>query len=374
MKIGVLTSSRADYSIYLPLLHALKKDPFFDLHLIVFGTHLSDKHGFTVEAIRADGFTVSVQINSLPENDTACEISNSMARTMSEFSSYWSTVDFDLVFCFGDRFEMFAACAAAVPFGIKLAHIHGGETTLGSIDNVFRHAISQMCILHFTAAEAYKNRVLELLDTKTHVYNVGSLSFDTLKNFPFISTEQFIEKFSVDLNKPTILITFHPETINYKKNEGYMHELITALEQLKDYQFLITMPNADSGSTVIREKWVEFIKAHPGKAFGFENLGTVGYYSAMKFASVMLGNTSSGCIEAAFFPTWVINIGDRQKGRLKTANRIDCNINSAEILTALAKIKTQKPQSDAAVYGNGTAAEKIVGILKKYSSEQASDK
>ncbi|MBL0049553.1 MAG: UDP-N-acetylglucosamine 2-epimerase (hydrolyzing) [Bacteroidetes bacterium] len=374
MKVGLLTSSRADYSIYLPLLNALKKDSFFDLHLIVFGTHLSHKHGFTLQAIQADGFTISAQINSLPENDSPYEISNSMARTLSEFSTFWKDSDYELVFCFGDRFEMFAACSAAIPYGIKLAHIHGGETTLGAIDNVFRHCISQMCALHFVAAEPYKNRVLELLDTKYNVFNVGSLSFDNLKNSTLLSVEQFIEKFSVDLNIPTILITFHPETVNYKKNEGYMIELIGALEHLNDHQFLITMPNADTGSTVIREKWEEFIKAHPDKAFGFENLGTIGYYSAMKYASMMLGNTSSGCIEAAYFPTWVINIGDRQKGRLKTANRIDCNVNSAEIVSAISTIKTQKALVDSTVYGNGTAAETILGILKKYASEQASDK
>ena len=236
MKVAVLTSSRADYGIYLPLLKALKSDSFFELSIIAFGTHLSQKHGYTLHQIESDGFEVSIKVDTLPVDDTPFAISNAIGKAVSNFSKVWSENKFDLVFCLGDRYEMFAACASSIPFNVKLAHIHGGEQTLGAIDDAFRHAITHMSTYHFTTTEAYKNRVIELKGNNNDIYNVGALSIDNLKTLPLYSIEEFKNKFQIDLSEPSILITFHPETVSFEMNETYINEIITALGETKGYQ------------------------------------------------------------------------------------------------------------------------------------------
>src|ERR1019366_5495723 len=194
MKIGVLTSSRADYGIYMPLLKALKEDTFFDLSVIVFGTHLSAKHGETVKQIIADGYNVSIKIETVIDGDQPQDISASMGKAISNFSSVWSQNKYDLVFALGDRYEMFAACSSTISFGIPLAHIHGGETTLGAIDDVFRHCITQMATYHFTTTDKYKKRVIEMKGSDKHVSNVGALSIDNLKSLSLLSIDNFKKK------------------------------------------------------------------------------------------------------------------------------------------------------------------------------------
>jgi GDP/UDP-N,N'-diacetylbacillosamine 2-epimerase (hydrolysing) len=362
MKVGVLSSSRADYSIYYPLLKALQADARFSLGIIAFGTHLSKQHGYTVQRIEEDGFQVKHRIETLPENDTPEAIGKSMGNTLGRFSSLWKEVKFDLVFCLGDRYEMFAACASTVPFNIKLAHIHGGEETLGAIDNVFRHSITHMASYHFTAAEAYKKRVIELKGNDDHAYNVGSLSIDNLLSLNLYSAEEFNERFNIDLSIPSILITFHPETVSLEKNEFFIQEVLAALDQLTGYQFIFTMPNADPMGNRIRIEIQNFILRTP-HARGAESFGTVGYLSCMKHCSFMMGNTSSGFIEASFFPKYVINLGDRQKGRIITPNIRSCAIERNEIIAAVNAYRATSLLSATKIYGNGNAAGKIVEVL-----------
>ena len=363
MKVGVLTSSRADYSIYLPLLKMLKADSYFLLEIIAFGTHLSTSHGYTVKNIENDGFEIKHRIHTLPQSDTAQAISSSIGSTISTFSSLWETEKFDLVFCLGDRYEMFAACASSVPFNVKLAHIHGGEQTLGAIDDVFRHSITLMSSLHFTAAEPYKKRVEELTGKKDHIYNTGSLSIDNLSQLSLLSREDFQEQFHIDLNIPSILITFHPETVSFDKNEYYIHELLKALKQINGYQFIFTMPNTDTMGSMIRKRIQDFI-AETDHALGVESFGTIGYLSCMKHCSFMLGNTSSGFIEASYFPTRVINLGDRQKGRILTEHIINCDIQSDSIVKAVHAVEKKKEIEQITLYGSGHAAKNIIQTLK----------
>lgn len=365
MKIGVLTSSRADYGIYLPLLKALYADPFFKTEIIAFGTHLSPAYGNTVLAIEADGFLVPHKIDTLPDGDQPENISYAIGKTIANFSSFWKENRFDLVFALGDRYEMFAAVTSSVPFNVKIAHIHGGETTLGAIDEAFRHSITHMSFLHFTSAATYANRVKELTGSFDHVYNVGALSFDNLKNITLCSIAEFRDKFGIDLTKPTILITFHPETIDFEKNPAFVTELVAALHETEGFQFLITMPNSDTMGNIIRTYLHEFIEKNTN-AFGFENLGTKGYLSAMKYCSFMIGNTSSGCIEATWFPKWVINLGSRQNGRIETPNRINCAIKKEIILERVAQIKNVALPEKTDIYGDGHASTHIINILKKY--------
>lgn len=363
MKVGVLTSSRADYSIYLPLLKALARDPFFELKIIAFGTHLSKQHGRTVDNIRNDGFEVAAEIDTMPAGDTPAAIADAMGKTTSAFAAYWDKESFDLVFCLGDRYEMFAACAASVPFGRALAHIHGGERTEGAIDEAFRHSITHMAKYHFTAAEAYSERVIALRDSEDGVYNVGSLSMDNLSSLNLMSVEEFKTRFNIDLSVPSILITFHPETVSFQKNADFTDALIEALKTINGYQYVITMPNADTMGNLVREKINEFIKT-TAHAFGVESFGTLGYLSAMKHCSFMLGNTSSGFIEASWFPKYVINLGERQRGRIVTPNIANCSIEKQAIVKAVDNFKSFKMLASVDIYGHGDTAEQIVKILK----------
>ena len=233
----MLTSSRADYGIYLPLLNELKQDSFFNLHIIAFGTHLSAQYGETVNRITEDGFAVFCKVDTMPDGDSPEAIAHAMGKTMIGFSEIWKSHQFDLIIALGDRFEMFAACAASVPFGIPIAHIHGGETTLGSIDEIFRHCITQMATYHFTAAEKYKERVIALKGSDKNVFNVGALSIDNLKSMKLLTISQIKELLAIDLSVPSILITFHPETIDYYKNEMFM-DFKTMQENLKKNKVL----------------------------------------------------------------------------------------------------------------------------------------
>lgn len=365
MRVAVLTSSRADYGIYLPLLKKLREDHFFELYIIAFGTHHSKKFGNTVDQITNDGFTVNYLINTLPAGDQAADIAESMGKTMIAFAPVWEELSgkVDLVFCLGDRYEMFAAVASSVPFNIRVAHIHGGETTLGAIDDCFRHSISLMSHYHFTVAEPYRKRVVELIGRDENVYNVGSLSYDNLKGLSLLSIDELKQTFNVDLALPSILITFNPETVSFEKNEFYIQELIKALQQTRYYQFIITMPNADTMGNMIREKLILFSENN-GRVKLFESLGTVGYLSCMKHCAFMLGNTSSGFAEAAFFPKYVINLGDRQKGRVVTQNINNCRIDADEITRAIQMFEQIKLPGSIDIYGTGNSANTILTILK----------
>jgi GDP/UDP-N,N'-diacetylbacillosamine 2-epimerase (hydrolysing) len=364
MRIGVLTSSRADYSIYYPLLKKIQSDDFFQLSIIAFGTHLSEKHGYTLQKIKEDGFEIYQTVASFPEGDSPASITTSMGKTMEAFAKVWTASDFDLVLCLGDRYEMFAACASAVPFNIRLAHIHGGEETLGAIDNAFRHSITHMAIMHFTAAEPYRQRVITLKGSDENVYNTGSLSIDNLSGLQLLSKDEFNFKFGIDLSKPTILITFHPETVSFHDNEQHVTELVAALNEIEGYQFVITMPNADTMGSLVRKKLNDFIQMKQ-QAIGVESFGTLGYLTCMKYCSFMLGNTSSGYIEAAYFPKYVIDLGDRQSGRIVTANINRCKIKKQDILDAVdAYTSFQLPEA-VDIYGNGNTANSIIKILKQ---------
>jgi GDP/UDP-N,N'-diacetylbacillosamine 2-epimerase (hydrolysing) len=363
MKVAVLTSSRADYGIYFPLLQRLKDDVYFDMEIIAFGTHLSKQYGYTLDQIESDGFEVAHKIETLAVGDSALDISQSVGHTIELFAKFWSEHTFDLIFALGDRYEMFAAVCAGLPFNIKVAHISGGETTLGAIDNVYRHSLSLMATYHFASTDSYKNRIIDIIGSSKNVYNVGALNIENFINQTYLSIEAFKEKFAIDLSIPSILITFHPETVAFERNIQYANELIHALEQCDNYQLIITMPNSDTMGVKIREILNRFIESH-SNAIGVESFGMLGYISCMKHCSFMLGNTSSGFVEAAFFPKYVINIGDRQKGRLLTPNIINTPVESKAILAAIEKVAHAKALDKIDVYGKGNTAELICSILK----------
>ena len=360
----MLTSSRADYSIYYPLLLALKNDKSIDLTIIAFGSHLIYyKEHRSLDKILDDGFEVKYRVNCYPKTDKPNSIVLSMGETIKQFSKIWKKENFNLVFCLGDRYEMFSAVSSLVPFNIKVAHIHGGEETLGAIDNKFRHSITHMSDYHFAATNLYKKRIIELINSKNNVYNIGSLSYDNMKNLSFFTKEEFKLKYNIDVTIPTILITFHPETVSLKKNEYYISELIDALRKVKNYQYIFTMPNTDPDSLVIRKKINNFVNSS-SNSFAIENFGTIGYLSCMKYCKFILGNSSSGFAEAAYFPRIVINLGDRQKGRIITNNIINCKINKHEIFKTIINLKTERKINKIKIYGTGNSAKKIMYYIK----------
>ena len=364
MKIAILTSSRADYGILYPLICKLKSDKYFKVDIIAFGSHLSKISGKTKEFILNDGFEIKYSLNTSPKSDTPLDISNSIAKTINKFAKIWEKESYKLVIVLGDRYEMFAACTSAIPFNVKIAHIHGGETTNGAIDDCFRNSITQMASIHFAAAEEYKNRIIELKNTNLNIYNTGSLSIDNLKKMKILSISNFQKKFKIDLNIPTILITFQPETVNFEKNKKYISILTDTLSELKNFQLVITMPNEDTMGMYIRRKLESFINKN-ANAIKVETFGTIGYLSCIKLCKMMLGNTSSGFIEASFFSKYVINIGKRQEGRIVTPNIKNVEIEKLKILSAVNSFKNYKENKYNGIYGNGKAAEKIVSILKK---------
>ena len=365
MKIGVLTSSRADFGIYLPLLKLLEKDPFFNLQIIAFGTHLSEKHGYTLSEIEHYQFENIHKLQTVPNSDSPKDISKAVGQTITVFSDFWENNTFDLVFALGDRYEMFAAVSAASLFNVEIAHLHAGETTLGAVDNAYRHSISLFSKHLFVSTDYYKKRAEQIVENDISVYNVGALSVDNLKHMRFLSKKEFLSKFNIDLTKPTILSTFHPETVAFNKNEDYIEELLTSFVSLMNtYQIIITLPNTDTMGQMIRDKIMIFGKKYPEIKI-IESFGMLGYLSCMKHASFLLGNTSSGFVEATFFPKLVINLGDRQKGRLETKNITTIPIISNEILKTVGEIEKSPELHDLNIYGNGNTADEIVSILKK---------
>ncbi|MBN1183232.1 MAG: UDP-N-acetylglucosamine 2-epimerase (hydrolyzing) [Bacteroidales bacterium] len=363
LKVGVLTSSRADYSIYFPLLKKMSADHFFDLEILVFGTHMMQKFGHTVDAIYQDGFNIVEIAETMSEGDSPSDISNAMSRTLHAFSSCFEKNDYHLIIAIGDRYEMFAAVAASVPFNIPVAHIAGGETTLGAIDNGFRHSITSFSSIHFASTDVYRNRIREITAADRHIYNVGSLSIDNLKKLKLLDVHEFNDRFGINMSAPTILFTFHPETVDYINNKTYIKEIIKAIEKLSAYQLLITMPNADTMGLMIREELVNYSTKRQS-VYTVESLGTLGYLSAMRHCSFMLGNTSSGFTEAAFFPKWVINLGDRQKGRIITPNILPTPIESKAIFNSVKLLENKNVPEDCNIYGDGNTAEQIITILK----------
>ena len=365
-RIAFLTSSRADYGIYLPLLKVLTVDPFFEVTIIAFGTHLSPFHGYTLNQILNDGYEVPYQIESMMAGDSPNAISTSMALTSIKFSDFWNQHqnDFDLVFCLGDRYEMFAAVVAGIPYGIKYAHLHGGEKTLGSIDHIFRHSITLTSSYHFVSCEANARRVSELIESENNIFNVGALGLDNLKTLTLLSKEEFFDRFGVDLNKPTILVTVHPETTSPEENATNAEELAKTLLELKKYQVLISLPNADTDAFVIRRRFLQLPDESDKRITCHENLGSQGYFTAMKYCIFLLGNTSSGIIEAASFNKWVINSGNRQLGRMQSGNTINIPFKRELFLQMINKIEQSPVYTGTNIYYKENVAKSICSILK----------
>ncbi|RTY90301.1 UDP-N-acetylglucosamine 2-epimerase (hydrolyzing) [Flavobacterium sp. GSN2] len=366
MRIGILTSSRADYGIYFPLLQKMKIDSFFEMQIIAFGTHLSKSHGYTLNDIEKDGYTCIHSISSLISNDDEQSIASSYGLTVLKFSGFWTSHTFDLVFCLGDRFEMSAAVQAGIPFGVKFAHIHGGETTLGAIDNVYRHQITLASKLHFTATDVFRKKVIELTGSSYGVFDVGSLSLNDIKSYVPIDKVVFFEKFNIP-SEEFALVTFHPETMSLHDNVRYAQAMKKSLITVSEKLFvIITMPNADTQGSVYREVIEEIKKEFSDRFLLIENFGKVNYFSAMHYAKILIGNTSSGILEAASFGKYVVNVGDRQKGRIQSDNVLNCEFKETAIIAVVTKAMSFERYNGKNVYFKERVADNIIKIVKEF--------
>lgn len=364
--IGVVTVGRSDYGILLPVLRRIQADSDLRLVLFVAGSHLSPEFGLTVREIEQDGFEIAQRIETVLPSDAPEGIARSIGLGLIGFAQAYARLRPDLLLVIGDRFEVFSAVSASLPFAIPVAHIHGGESTEGLIDDPIRHSITKMSHLHFASTEFYARRIIQMGEEPWRVVVSGAPSLDHLRSLSLLSEEALSERFGVDPQDPPLLITHHPVTLEFNETEAQVEELLAALEEL-DRPMIFTYPNADTMGRRVIERIQEFAKQHE-RARVVANLGTQAFFSLMRDSAAMVGNSSSGIIEAASFKLPVVNIGNRQRGRLHAANVIDVGTTRSEIVAGLRRALS--PEFRAGLsdlvnpYGNGDAAEKVVRTLK----------
>ena len=363
--IGVVTTSRADYGIYLPVLRRIQEDPDLNLNLLVSGMHLLPEFGSTVNSIEADGFDISDRVEISISSDSPEGIAGAMGHGLLGFAKSFARSKPDILLVLGDRYEMYSAVAASLPFNIPVAHIHGGESSEGAIDESIRHAITKMSHLHFVSTEVYGQRVIQMGEEPWRVVVSGAPSLDNVKTLTLLSKSELEQGFDLDLSKPTLMVTYHPVTLQYENTEDQAQQLLAALGEV-DFNIVLTYPNADTSGRVIIKMIYRFAEQREN-ARVVDNLGTQAYFSLMSHAAAMVGNSSSGIIEAASFKLPVVNIGDRQLGRIRSENVADVSYEKDAILAGIARATStgfrQEIENLPNCYGDGNAAERIVEKL-----------
>ena len=367
-KICVVTGTRAEYGLLYWLMKGIQADPDLDLQLIVTGMHLSPEFGLTYEEIEKE-FKINKKIEMLLSSDTAIGISKSVGLAQISFAESFEDLQPDLVIVLGDRYEIFAASSAAMIARIPIAHIHGGETTEGAFDEAIRHSITKMSHLHFTATEQYRNRVIQLGEAPERVFNFGGMGIENIKRLKLLDKEEFERSIDFKLAEKNILITFHPVTLEKSTARQQFIELLEALDELDDTHLIFTKANSDTDGRIINKLIDEYANANPLKAKAFISLGQLRYLSALQFMDAVVGNSSSGLSEAPSFKIATVNIGDRQKGRIKATSVIDCDPDKASITKNLKEVYTLEMkkilEQSENPYGDGLASLEIINIIKK---------
>ncbi len=366
-KICIFTGTRAEYGLLKPLIDELKIEETVELQLIISGMHLSPEFDLTYREIDLDGFSQIEKVEILLSSDTPVGISKAMGLGMISYAEALERLKPDLLIGLGDRFELFSLASTALVSRVPIAHIHGGELTCGAYDEAFRHSITKMSHLHFASTEEYKKRIIQLGENPKNVFNVGALSINNIKNLKLLSKDELEEELSFKLDKPFFIVTFHPVTLDDNSAEKQTKELLNALEKFNDYKIIITKPNSDNDGRVIIKLIDEFEKLNFDRVKSFNSLGQLKYLSALKYAEMMIGNSSSGIIEMPFFNKPTINIGDRQKGRIFPSSVIQCEPNMKSITSAIKIAFENKSKKDffqnIKIYGNGNTAKEIKKIL-----------
>lgn len=337
-KICVVTGTRAEYGLFYWTLKGIEEEPYLDLQIIVTGMHLSPEFGLTYRQIEKDGFKIDKQIEILISSDTPVGVSKSVGLGVISFAEAFNELRPDLMLVLGDRFEILAAAQAAMISRIPIAHCHGGEATEGLIDEPIRHSITKMSHLHFTATDTYKNRVIQLGEQPNRVFNVGALGIENIYRLDLMSKEEFETSIDFKLKSKNLLVTFHPVTLESATSEGQFKALLKALDELEDTGIILTKPNADTDGRIIIDLINQYVADNKDKAIAFTSLGQIRYLSALQFMDAAVGNSSSGLIEVPTFQIATIDIGDRQKGRIKANSVISCDPTHESIKEALRKI------------------------------------
>lgn len=370
-KICVITGTRAEFGLLRPLIELIAYDKELQLQLIATGMHLSPEFGYTLNEITEAGFMVDKKVECLLSSDSSIGVSKTIALAVSGFADALDELAPDLVVVLGDRTEILGAVIATAMANIPIAHLHGGETTEGAYDEAIRHSITKFSHLHFISTEAYRKRVIQLGEHPDTVFNVGAIGLDAIKKLPLLDKASFEQAIGFKLKERNILITYHPVTLEKEAPIETFENILTALDELTDTALIFTHANSDKNGRIINKMITEYVSDHKDKAVEFKSLGQLRYLSALQFVDFVIGNSSSGMTEVPAFYIPTINIGDRQKGRINCESIINSN-NSLEdikksITFALDKTFREKIQQQELLYGNGTAAEKILQIIKEHN-------
>ena len=366
-KICVVTGTRAEYGLLYWLMKEIEADKDLELQLIVTGMHLSPEFGLTYKEIEKE-FRIDKKIEMLLSSDTAMGISKSMGLAQISFAEAYEELKPDILVVLGDRYEIFCAVSVAMICNIPIAHLHGGEITQGAFDESIRHSITKMSHLHFTATDEYKNRVIQLGEEPNRVFNVGGMGIENIKRLKLLSKDEFEESINFKLNKKNILVTFHPVTLENSTAKEQFQELLDAIDELENTNIIFTKANSDTDGRIINQMIDEYVTKNSHKSVGFASLGQLRYLSALQYIDAVVGNSSSGLLEAPSFKIATINIGDRQKGRIKALSVIDCEPKKEEILKAFKEIYSKEFQEKLKnvenPYGESCPSKQIIEVLK----------
>ncbi len=371
--ISVLTATRAEYGLLKPIITKLNMVEDFEVRILVTGMHLSPEFGLTYHEIEQDQFVIDKKVEILSDQDTSASISKSMGLAMIGFGEYFEERKPDLLVVLGDRYETLAVCCAAMNARIPIAHLYGGERTEGAVDESIRHAITKMSFLHFTSTQEYRKRVIQLGEAPDRVFTVGAIGIENIKNTKLLTKVELEESISLKLDKPFATVTFHPVTLEENNVEEQFHALLKAFDMHPELNYIFTKANADAHGRIINEMIDQYAREKEN-VVAFASLGMVRYLSALNYSALVIGNSSSGLLEAPSFGIPTINIGDRQKGRLQSTSVINCTAQTRDIEKAITLGLSQEFQSIARntinPYGDGNTSDKIIEILKTHLLDQ----
>ncbi len=372
-KICVVTGSRAEYGLLFWLMKEIQTDPDLTLQLVVSGMHLAEKFGATWREIEKDGFAIDASVDMELGDDTPTAIVRSMGKGMVGAAEAFERLRPDMVVVLGDRFEIFAAAQAAMLARIPIAHIHGGELTEGLIDEAIRHAVTKMAHLHFTSAEPYRRRVIQLGEDPDRVFNVGAVGLDNIFKLDLLGLDDLESRMDFALGNRFFLVTYHPLTLGNDDQGKAINQLMAALDMFPEYRVIITGVNADPGNSRIAQRIMEYAENNSGRVLLRQSLGQLNYLSAMKHCSAVIGNSSSGIIEAPAMKVPTINMGERQRGRIRAESVIDCGETSNDIAVAIKKAISPEFRATLPTiknpHGDGGASRAIKNIIKNTKLE-----
>lgn len=369
-KICIITAARSEYGLLKWVVDGVFHDKELQLQLVVTGAHLSEEHGYTVQFIEEDGYPIAARVDMQLASENKTEIVRSMGHCSIGMADTLAELTPDMVVVLGDRYELLPIVSAALVMGIPVAHISGGDITEGAIDNEVRNAVSMMSSLHFPGVESSANNLKRMLGTDRNIYTAGEPGLESFFRYELMRREELAENLQLDVHKPWYLVTLHPETkISIEENEAMAENLFRLMEGMKDVQFVISKANADYGGSQINAFWEKAVAKNTDKYKLFTSLGQRRYLSFMRQAAGVLGNSSSGIVEAPFMGIPVVNIGDRQKGRHLCKNVIQCGRSYEDVLEAVNNMQSQ-PKIVDTYYGDGHTAEKIIMHIKSYLNEK----